>query len=100
MRANRAGDPGIRFPEIPPQLTTRQVLVMEMVVGSSVADALALDTAAKPRADMADKLPEGRGDLLTKELSQSEAVRARSHSSLPQSQGDVSGDRARGASRT
>ena len=30
---------------------------MEMVVGSSVADALALDTAAKPRADVADKLP-------------------------------------------
>lgn len=60
MRANRAGEPGMRFPEIPPQLTTRRVLVTEMVVGSSVADALALDTAAKPRADMADmadKLP-------------------------------------------
>jgi hypothetical protein len=46
----------MRFPETPPQLTTRRVLIMEMVVGSSVADALALDTAAKPRADMADQL--------------------------------------------
>jgi ubiquinone biosynthesis protein len=56
MRANRAEDPGMRFPEVLPAMTTRRVLVMEEVDGPPVSDANALDAAARSREEMADNL--------------------------------------------
>lgn len=56
MRVSRASDPGMRFPEILPELTTRRVLVMEEVDGHPVSDASAVDAASRPRAQMADNL--------------------------------------------
>jgi ubiquinone biosynthesis protein len=56
MRATRAGDPGVRFPEILAGLTTRRVLVMEQVEGRPVSDAAAVAAAGRPRAEVADNL--------------------------------------------
>jgi ubiquinone biosynthesis protein len=56
MRATRAGDPGMRFPEVLPAMTTRRVLVMEEVDGPPVSEADALDAARRSRAEMADNL--------------------------------------------
>jgi len=56
MRAARAGDPGMRFPEILPTLTTRLVLVMEEVDGHPCSDATAVDAATRPRREIADNL--------------------------------------------
>jgi ubiquinone biosynthesis protein len=56
MRTTRSADPGMRFPEILPRLTTRRVLVMEEVDGHVASDAAALAAAARPRAQIADNL--------------------------------------------
>lgn len=56
MRATRAADPGMRFPEILPELTTRRVLVMEEVAGRPASDQAALSQVARPRAEIADNL--------------------------------------------
>lgn len=56
MQANRAGDEGMRFPSVLAEMTTRRVLVMELVNGPSVSDTRALDRAGRSRAEMADNL--------------------------------------------
>ena len=56
MRANRSTDPGMRFPEVLPEMTTRRVLVMDEVNGSDVSDAAVMDNAGRSRAEMADNL--------------------------------------------
>jgi ubiquinone biosynthesis protein len=56
MRSSRAADPGMRFPEILPSMTTRRVLVMEHVDGRPVSDVAALEAAGRARSEMADNL--------------------------------------------
>jgi len=56
MRATRVADPGMRFPEILPTLTTRRVLVMEEVDGRPCSDAAAVAAATRPSAEIADNL--------------------------------------------
>jgi len=56
MRAARSGDPGVRFPEILPSLTTQKVLVMDEVDGVEVSDAAAVDATGRPRSEIADNL--------------------------------------------
>jgi ubiquinone biosynthesis protein len=56
VRASRSADPGMRFPEILPRLTTNRVLVMEQVEGAPVSDQAALTAARRPRAEIADNL--------------------------------------------
>lgn len=56
MRATRSGDAGMRFPEIFADLTTRRVLVMEEIVGASVSESGAVESAGRSRTELADNL--------------------------------------------
>ena len=56
MRRARAGDDGVRIPEIYADLTTRRVLIMDEVKGASVSDQRAVDECGVPRADLARAL--------------------------------------------
>lgn len=56
MREARSDDPGVAFPEIFADYTTRRVLVMEEVVGASVADADAVAATGVPPATLAEHL--------------------------------------------
>ena len=56
MRRARAGDEGVRIPEIYADLTTRRVLVMDEVVGGTVSDRGALDACGMPRPVLATHL--------------------------------------------
>ncbi len=56
MNANRTADPGIRFPEILPAMTTGRVLVMDEVDGRPVSDRAAVSATGRPRAEIADNL--------------------------------------------
>ena len=50
MSANRSADPGIRFPEILPAMTTGRVLVMDEVDGHPVSDRAAVSATGRPPA--------------------------------------------------
>lgn len=56
MRRARAGDDGVRIPEIYADLTTRRVLIMDEVKGASVSDQRAVDECGVPRVDLARAL--------------------------------------------
>jgi len=56
MLRNRADDRGIGIPKVFPELTSRQVLVMEEVPGSSVADVAAVNATGVPRGQLSDNL--------------------------------------------
>ena len=56
MRRARAGDDGVRIPEIYADLTTRRVLIMDEVKGASVSDQRAVDECGAPRVDLARAL--------------------------------------------
>lgn len=56
MRSARSHDPGVRFPEIYAELTTRRVLVMQEVDGHPVSDSAAVQAAPRPRSEIADNL--------------------------------------------
>ena len=56
MRRARAGDDGVRIPEIYADLTTRRVLIMDKVKGASVSDQRAVDECGVPRVDLARAL--------------------------------------------
>ncbi len=56
MRRARSADEGVDLPEIYADMTTRRVLVMDEVVGSSVSDQSAIDVCGVPRADLAKHL--------------------------------------------
>lgn len=56
MSANRSADPGIRFPEILPAMTTDRVLVMDEVDGHPVSDRAAVSATGRPAAEIADNL--------------------------------------------
>jgi ubiquinone biosynthesis protein len=56
LREHRAGDLGISVPRVYPTLSTDRVLVMEEVVGRSVADQEALDASPVPRPELARRL--------------------------------------------
>jgi ubiquinone biosynthesis protein len=56
MRRARAGDAGVRIPEIYADLTTRRVLVMDEVVGASVSDQRAIDASGAARSVLATAL--------------------------------------------
>jgi ubiquinone biosynthesis protein len=58
MRRARAGDDGVRIPEIYADLTTRRVLIMDEVKGASVSDQRAVDECGAPRVDLARALLE------------------------------------------
>jgi len=56
LKANRAEDVGIDVPGVHVTLSTERVLVMDEVVGKSVADAEAVDAAAVDRPELARRL--------------------------------------------
>jgi len=56
MSANRSGDPGIRFPEILPAMTTGRVLVMDEVDGHPVSDREAVTATGRSPEELADNL--------------------------------------------
>lgn len=56
LRECRQGDLGIAVPRVHPTLSTDRVLVMEEVVGRSVADVAALDASPVPRAELARRV--------------------------------------------
>ncbi len=56
MRAARADDVGVAFPEIYRDLTTQRLLVMDEVVGEPVSDAPAVNATGVPRVQLANNL--------------------------------------------
>ena len=56
MRRARAGDTDVRIPEIYSDLTTRRVLVMDEVRGTSVSNQRAVEDAGVPRGRLATEL--------------------------------------------
>ena len=56
LRERRAADVGIAVPEVYATLSTDRVLVMEEVIGRSVADQEALDESPVPRPELARRL--------------------------------------------
>lgn len=56
MRAARADDVGVAFPEIYRDLTTQRILVMDEVVGEPVSDVPAVNATGVPRPELADHL--------------------------------------------
>jgi ubiquinone biosynthesis protein len=56
MRRARVGDEGVDIPEIYADLTTRRMLVMDEVVGTSVSDQSAVDACGVSRAQLAKNL--------------------------------------------
>ena len=56
LRENRAGDVGISVPSVYSTLSTDRVLVMEEVVGRSIADQQAIDASPVVRSELARRL--------------------------------------------
>ncbi len=56
LRAARAGDEGIAVPAVHRTLSTGRVLVMEEVVGASIADQEAVDAVPVPRPEIARRI--------------------------------------------
>ena len=56
LRERRADDEGISIPRVFPTLSTSRILVMEEVVGRSIADASALDASPVARPELARRL--------------------------------------------
>ncbi len=66
MRATRASDAGVAFPEILADLTSRRVLVMDEVVGAPISDQAAVDATGVPRRELAGRLLDSfLGQILT-----------------------------------
>ena len=56
LRENRAGDIGIAIPTVYSTLSTDRVLVMEEVVGRSIADSAAIESSPVPRPELARRV--------------------------------------------
>jgi ubiquinone biosynthesis protein len=56
LRENRAGDDGISIPAVHSTLSTDRVLVMEEVVGRSIADPAAIEASPVPAHELASRL--------------------------------------------
>ena len=56
LRENRSGDVGVQIPPVHPTLSTRRLLVMDEVIGSSISDAAAVDAAPVSRIELARRL--------------------------------------------
>lgn len=56
MRRARVGDEGVDVPQIYADMTTRRVLVMDEVLGTSVSDQAAVDACGVPRSELARHL--------------------------------------------
>jgi ubiquinone biosynthesis protein len=56
LRENREGDLGVRIPGVHPTLSTRRLLVMDEVVGRSIADDAAVDAVPVSRTELARRL--------------------------------------------
>ena len=56
MRRARVGDEGVDVPQIYAEMTTRRVLVMDEVLGTSVSDQAAVEACGVPRAELARHL--------------------------------------------
>ena len=56
LRENRADDEGIAVPAVHTTLSTHRVLVMEAVIGRSIADQKAVDSSGVPRPELAKRL--------------------------------------------
>ncbi|MFN8125160.1 MAG: AarF/UbiB family protein [Candidatus Nanopelagicales bacterium] len=56
MRRHAGQTPGVEFPEVIEVLTTRRMLVMDLVTAEPVSDSPAVDAAPMPRRELADRL--------------------------------------------
>src|SRR6185312_3050705 len=56
LRENRAGDDGISIPSVHSTLSTDRVLVMEEVIGRSIADPAAIEASPVPAHELASRL--------------------------------------------